>query len=186
MSLQQAIDNLIAYVKDHDKTPDYGDWLPEFYALDSAVYREARALDLQAADMPREDRTWSPGKVVFDGVLYDRSEVQFFGRTRVPGCWGKPARGPDRLLMTATPGWLADMQAIRSLGEAKAMAGASLAWSITLSPRQLTTIYEQSWETIKKRLEDGTIRHKKLSDRAYLIALADIPAAHQDKFRPQK
>ena len=107
MSLVQAIDKLLDFVKNHWQTPDYGDRQPQFEALDIAVYVEVRKLGLHDSDLPRKDATFPPDE-----------EVIYFGRTNVPGAWDK---SPDRaatLTLMATSGWLADMQTLRALAEA--------------------------------------------------------------------
>jgi hypothetical protein len=40
-----------------------------------------------------------------------------------------------------------------------------------------------SVDTLKRRFKDGLIRHKKLSTKSYQIAVDDVPAPHQTKFR---
>lgn len=106
MTLQEAIDALLAYVEEHPRTPDYGDRLPEFNALDTSVYVEARRRGLLDGDLPRKDATFSDDEIVF------------FGRTNVPGVWDKRPDRPVTLTMMATPGWRADMLALRALAEA--------------------------------------------------------------------
>ena len=101
--LVQAIDALLAYVADHWRTPDYGDRLEQFEALDTSVYVEARRLGLQDADMPRQDAT------------FHADEVVFFGRTNVPGCWSSPPDAATTLTLMATQGWKADMDTLRKL-----------------------------------------------------------------------
>jgi len=102
-SLVQAIAGLLAHVEDHWQRPDYGDRLEQFEVLDSAVYVAARHLGLHDADMPRRDAT------------FHSDEVVFFGRTNVPGCWSSPPDAPSTLMLMATQGWKADMEALRKL-----------------------------------------------------------------------
>src|SRR5437588_12560695 len=103
MSLARAVDDLLAYVDDHGRAPDYGDRLPQFNVLDGAVYVEARRLGLQDTDMPRKDSSFSDDEVVF------------FGRTNVPSVWDKRPDRPATLTMMATQGWKAGMLALRAL-----------------------------------------------------------------------
>jgi hypothetical protein len=106
VSLEKAVDNLLAYVEAHWRTPDYGNRLPQVNALDTAVYVEARRLGLQNADLPRKDAT------------FYSEEIVFFGRTNVPGCWSSPPDAPSTLRLMATQGWKADMLALRALADA--------------------------------------------------------------------
>ncbi len=102
----KLIDALIAYVKDHWRTPDYGDRLEDqFIPLDTAVYVEARCLGLQDSELPRKD------------PMIDSDEIMSFGRTNVPGAWDKRPDRPATLTMMATADWLWDMLALRALAE---------------------------------------------------------------------
>jgi hypothetical protein len=111
MSLTQAIDDLLAYVENHWKSPDYGDRVPEFNTLDTAVYLAARGMGLHDTDLPRKDATFSDAEVVF------------FGRTNVPGVWDKRPDRPVTLMLMATQGWMADMLALRALAESMSSPG---------------------------------------------------------------
>jgi hypothetical protein len=137
MSLAQAIDALLAYVADHGSKPDYGDRLPEFYALDTAVYIEARSLGIHDADMPRKDAT------------FRSDEVVFFGRTNVPGCWSSPPNAPSTLTLMPTQGWKADTLALRALAEQfAATSGAREAGEDDLLPPSWD---RQCWEELQER-----------------------------------
>ena len=50
-------------------------------------------------------------------------------------------------------------------------------------PSQWAKLFGISVSTFMRRLKDGTIRHKKLSSKNYQIAITDLPAKHQAKFR---
>lgn len=80
-----------------------------------------------------------------------------------------------------------NIAAVRNLaGEVgKAIAGLRAAagkgeqdgpWSRPKSPKDWAKVFGFSRDTFIRRCEDGTIRHKKLSDRRYLVHLDDVPA----------
>jgi hypothetical protein len=143
MSLEKAIDTLVKYVEDHDETPDYGDRLEkQFNALDQAVYLEARKLGLRDSDMPRKDTTFNP------------EQVLYFGRTNVPGLWSSPADAPTTLTMMATPGWRADMLALRALANVDTH---SLAKAETSDALRVPWEDEQVWDDLQ-RLPRSLIR----------------------------
>ena len=62
-------------------------------------------------------------------------------------------------------------------------AGESMEWTTPDGPTQWAKLYGFSPTTFKRRLPDGSIRHKKLSSKSYQIAIADLPAKHQARFR---
>ena len=43
------------------------------------------------------------------------------------------------------------------------------------TPKQLTDIYDRSWDTVKKNLDSGEIRNKKHSTKDYQIHIDDLP-----------
>jgi hypothetical protein len=51
---------------------------------------------------------------------------------------------------------------------------------------QWAKLFDISPTTLKRRFKDGLIRHKKLSAKSYQIAVDDLPAKHQDKYRNAK
>jgi hypothetical protein len=53
------------------------------------------------------------------------------------------------------------------------------------SPSRWAKMFGISLSTLKRRFADGSIRHKKLSTKSYQIAIDDLPAKHQGKFRAQ-
>ncbi len=54
------------------------------------------------------------------------------------------------------------------------------------SPGRWAKLFGFSANTLKRRFKDGAIRHKKLSSKSYQIAIDDLPAIHQSKFRNGK
>jgi len=56
-------------------------------------------------------------------------------------------------------------------------------WTPADGPSQWAKTFGFSVSTLKRRFKDGRIRHKKLSPKSYQIAIADLPANHQAKFR---
>jgi len=62
-------------------------------------------------------------------------------------------------------------------------AGESVEWTTADSPSRWAKLFDISPPTFMRRLKEGKIRHKKLSTKSYLIAIADLPAMHQAKFR---
>ena len=57
------------------------------------------------------------------------------------------------------------------------------ALSPPLSPKQLAKIFDLSWPTIKRWMEAGTVRAERKSFKAYLVAIADMPADWRDRMR---
>jgi hypothetical protein len=62
-------------------------------------------------------------------------------------------------------------------------AGESMEWTTADGPAQWAKMFGVSPTTFKRRLKDGSIRHKKLSTKSYQLAIDDLPAKHQAKFR---
>jgi hypothetical protein len=60
---------------------------------------------------------------------------------------------------------------------------AGIEWTPPDSPRRWAQLFDCSLSTLKRRFEDGSIRHKKLTSKRYQIAVDDLPAIHQSKFR---
>jgi hypothetical protein len=58
-----------------------------------------------------------------------------------------------------------------------------LDWTPSDGPKQWAKLFNFSTQTFKRRCAAGKIRHRKLSSKSYQIAIADIPAKHQSKFR---
>jgi hypothetical protein len=58
-----------------------------------------------------------------------------------------------------------------------------LAWTTPDSPQRWAKVFGFSVDTLKRRFKAGQIRHKKLSTKSYQIAVDDLPAAQQTKFR---
>jgi hypothetical protein len=56
-------------------------------------------------------------------------------------------------------------------------------WTPPDSPQRWAKLFDFSDTTLKRRFKDGRIRHKKLSSKRYQIAVEDLPAIHQPKFR---
>jgi hypothetical protein len=56
-------------------------------------------------------------------------------------------------------------------------------WTTPDSPSRWAKLFGFSVDTLKRRFDDGTVRHKKLSSKSYQIAIDDLPAVHQAKFR---
>jgi len=50
-------------------------------------------------------------------------------------------------------------------------------WSKPDSPKRWAKLFNLSWDTLKRRFDDGTIRHKKLSSKSYQIHVDDLPSA---------
>ena len=48
-------------------------------------------------------------------------------------------------------------------------------WSKADTPKRWAAIFQISERTFKRRCKDGKIRHKKLSDRRYMVANDDLP-----------
>jgi hypothetical protein len=61
--------------------------------------------------------------------------------------------------------------------------GESMEWTTADGPSQWARMFDVSLTTFRRRLKDGSIRHKKLSTKSYQIAIADLPAKHQAKYR---
>jgi len=49
-------------------------------------------------------------------------------------------------------------------------------WSPPDSPASWAKRFGVSWDTLKRRFADGTIRHKKLTAKSYRIHLDDMPS----------
>ncbi len=56
-------------------------------------------------------------------------------------------------------------------------------WTTPDLPSQWARLFRVSRSTFMRRLQEGSIRHKKLSSKSYQIAVADLPAMHREKFR---
>jgi hypothetical protein len=56
-------------------------------------------------------------------------------------------------------------------------------WTPPDSPQRWAKLFGFSVDTLKRRIEEGVIRAKKLSTKKYQIAVDDLPAMHQAKFR---
>jgi hypothetical protein len=56
-------------------------------------------------------------------------------------------------------------------------------WTTADGLSQWAKLFGFSVTTLKRRFKDGTIKHKKMSSKSYQIAVADLPAKHQSKFR---
>jgi hypothetical protein len=138
MSLTQAIDALHAYVKDHWRTSDYGDRLPQFNALDTEVYLEACRLGLQDS-LPRRDATFHNPKLLF------------FGRTNVPGTWNIRPDQPVTLTLMNTQGWEADMMILRALAERAPTACTQLPRATTTPPKTLLTGWRDITATLSRK-----------------------------------
>jgi len=48
-------------------------------------------------------------------------------------------------------------------------------YSKPYTPKELTKIFGVTWPTVKRQLENGIIKHKKLSPKSYRILLGDLP-----------
>lgn len=62
----------------------------------------------------------------------------------------------------------------------------AIEWTIADGPTQWAKLFGISPSTLKRRFKDGKIRHKELSAKSYQIAVDDLPAKHQDKYRNAK
>jgi hypothetical protein len=62
-------------------------------------------------------------------------------------------------------------------------AGEPMEWTTADGPAQWAKMFGVSPTTFKRRLKDGSIRHKKLSTKSYQLAIDDLPAKHQARFR---
>lgn len=58
-----------------------------------------------------------------------------------------------------------------------------LEWTPPDSPQVWAKLFRFSVRTLMRRFKEGRIRHRKLSSKSYQIAVADLPADHQRKFR---
>ena len=56
-------------------------------------------------------------------------------------------------------------------------------WTTPDLPSRWARMFAMSLDTFKRRIEKGQIRYKKLSTKSYQIAIDDLPAKHQAKFR---
>ena len=56
-------------------------------------------------------------------------------------------------------------------------------WTTSDSPQRWAKLFGFSVDTLKRRFKDGKIKHKKLTSKSYQIAVDDLPAVHQTKFR---
>ncbi len=56
-------------------------------------------------------------------------------------------------------------------------------WTTPDSPQRWAKVFGFSVDTLKRRFKDKKIRYKKLSSKSYQIAVDDLPAIHQAKFR---
>ena len=52
------------------------------------------------------------------------------------------------------------------------------------SPSRWAKVFQCSWDTLKRRLKEGAIRHKKLSVKSYQIAIDDLPECEKSKHMP--
>jgi hypothetical protein len=59
----------------------------------------------------------------------------------------------------------------------------SVEWTTADSPSRWAKMFNVSPSTFKRWLDDGGIRHIKRSAKSYQIAIADLPAKYQAKFR---
>lgn len=59
----------------------------------------------------------------------------------------------------------------------------TVGWTTADGPAQWAKLFGISPATLKRRLKEGSIRHRKLSPKSYQIAIDDLPAKHQAKFR---
>ncbi len=59
-------------------------------------------------------------------------------------------------------------------------------WTSADGPTQWARIFGVSASTFMRRIKEKKIRHKQLSTKSYQIAIDDLPAAHQEKFRNKK
>jgi hypothetical protein len=57
------------------------------------------------------------------------------------------------------------------------------AWTPADTLSRWAKLFGFSADTLKRRFKDGSIRYKKLSTKSYQIAVDDLPAMHQPKFR---
>jgi hypothetical protein len=56
-------------------------------------------------------------------------------------------------------------------------------WSICQGVEQWAHVFDVSRATMRRMLQDNRVRYKKLGRQTYLIAIADIPEVHQERFR---
>jgi hypothetical protein len=56
-------------------------------------------------------------------------------------------------------------------------------WTTVDTPARWAKLFGISRDSLIRRFEDGSIRHKKLSPKSYQVAIDDLPAKHQAKFR---
>jgi hypothetical protein len=57
-------------------------------------------------------------------------------------------------------------------------------WSKADSPSRWEKVFDCSWKTLARRIQDGKIRCLRLSTKSYKIAIDDIPPPHQAKYLP--
>jgi hypothetical protein len=69
-----------------------------------------------------------------------------------------------------------------SIGPAQTRA-AEIEWTPADTPARWAKLFGFSVRTLNRRFKDGSIRPKKLSTKSYQIAIDDLPAMHQPKFR---
>jgi carbon storage regulator CsrA len=62
-------------------------------------------------------------------------------------------------------------------------ASAFVEWTTADGPSQWGKVFGVSARTFLRRVKDGKIRAKKLSNKSYLVAIEDLPTKHQAKFR---
>ena len=85
-----------------------------------------------------------------------------------------------RYALAEALGWLSHailvaVAAVAAAGEPAAGDGGAIAWSQQDTPRRWAKRFGVSEKTFKRHCANGTIRHKKLSDRSYMVGQDDIP-----------
>ena len=91
-------------------------------------------------------------------------------KKRICSCWAKP----PMCWMPKRPRWKATPPKTGDDG---------IAWTPAKGPAQWGKIFDMSSATFKRRCNEGKIRCKKLSPKSYQVAIDDLPAKHQAKFR---
>jgi len=96
------------------------------------------------------------------------------------------AAGSDDRAAAAVPGDGANEHKADAGQREPVAPAAKPEWTPPNSPQHWAKLFDFSVDTLKRRFKDKTIRHKKLSSKSYQIAVDDLPAIHQSKFRNQQ
>jgi hypothetical protein len=135
---------------------------PEF--LDE-VKREVRA---DGADKNPERFTYWYMRDVVDGVRRwnDHQSIPY------QPIWVELGQESDQRFF---PHFDAHLSAVLGVLRGHAKAHVDGPWSEPDTPAGWSKRFKMSWDALKPRLQDGTIRNKKLSSKSYQIHIEDVP-----------